>query len=600
MLRKLLILMLAVLLICPTISVGAQESASVKMYITDDFEKYTYPETSDGTIRINESGASNGGTASGVVKNEDEKAIENIWEFVTYGFKAKAGLETIERKGVPTKAVYLETLGSGNANNNVRFGVKSDMAKSVVTDGYRYAVLKLDIKNGSSESDYVGDIRFFRDSKLKISKSTIGSTQINEYDWNEYIFILDTQSFTVSLAVNGVMTDIIATPTESYFTNLAGLNHSGLSMYSVSSGAKIWFDNASLYGTNSINTVIDSSVPEDGVLNAARSDEIVIKLKGSEVVTELTSGNVTVTKTNDDVTDAAVSVADVTYNKEENTIKITLSEKTDESTYYTVNLPEIKNVFACISPASNITFRTTGPVKLDLATEFKKAATGTAITAIEKGLVEVKAEITNSDVVEMQSGVIIAELKKDGKTMDMAHEEVGALAVSAKHSASFAFTVPDDTYEISVYAKDSLNGAYTFSDVVTLLKSGISANKVSNLEVAPPMLDEAKPQENQVKFYSLTLGEAGVRREITKIESGLIECAANVKVEDLTNPFIIATLKKDGVLIKTAYLTKTGENGANKYSVALFVPEGEGYSIDVFAWTDFDGTGSYFGKTTLA
>ena len=160
--------------------------------------------------------------------------------------------------------------------------------------------------------------------------------------------------------------------------------------------------------------------------------------------------------------------------------------------------------------------------------------------------------------------------------------------------------MPDDTYEISVYAKDSLNGAYTFSDVVTLLKSGISANKVSNLEVAPPMLDEAKPQENQVKFYSLTLGEAGVRREITKIESGLIECAANVKVEDLTNPFIIATLKKDGVLIKTAYLTKTGEAGENKYSVALFVPEGEGYSIDVFAWTDFDGTGSYFGKTTLA
>ncbi len=405
----------------------------------------------------------------------------------------------------------------------------------------------------------------------------------------------------IYVAVNGVLSETAVVPTD-YFSNFAGLVHSCVSAYNYSSEAnlKAWIDDVELYGASDISTILESSSPANGVLNAARGTEITLKLKGPEVTSEISGSTVTVTKTNDEVTNSSVSVSDVTYNKEENTVKITLSEKTDESTYYTVTLPEIKNMFCSKTASSSVTFRTTGPVKLDLVTDFKKAATGAALTAIEKGIAEVKAEITNSDVVEMQSGVIVAELKKDGKTEGISYEEVGTLNVGEKHSASFAFTVPDDTYEILVYAKDSLNGAYTFSDVVTLSKSGIASNKVSNLEVAPPMLDEANPQENQVKFYSLTLGEEGVRREIAKIESGLIECAANVKAEDGANPFIIAALKKDGVLIKTAYLTKTGEAGENKYSVALFVPEGEGYSVDVFAWTDFDGSGSYFGKTTLA
>ena len=59
-------------------------------------------------------------------------------------------------------------------------------------------------------------------------------------------------------------------------------------------------------------------------------------------------------------------------------------------------------------------------------------------------------------------------------------------------------------------------------------------------------------------------------------------------------------LKKNGMLIRTVYASGYGEAGDNIYHAALNVPEGEGYQIDVFVWSDFQGTDSYFAKTKLS
>lgn len=604
MFKKLLTIMLALLLLCPVLPVAAESRAGVKTFLSDDFEGYTYPADSDGTI-ISSTGQNDNGTATANVRNAEGVRLDSLFSCVTYQSTAKLFLDTVQRDGKQTKAVCLNIYGNTGAANNVRFGVKNTVAKQIAAEDYTYAIFKIDVKNGSTEVE-AANLRFLRSAKFSFGYDNIGGVSITPGDWNEYMFIMDekTSPYQVRLAVNGVMTDItydnlVLNPKTGEYVKGYDLDTSGISVFGFAAGKKVWFDNAELIGTDRLDTVLKSSTPAEGVLNADCTDEIILELDGPQVATELTTDNVTVTKEKNSVS-GAVSVDSVTYSGETNTVAIKLTEQMEESCSYTVHIPALKNIFVQETAAKDVNFRTTGPVNLGIEAAFKKAASGSAMTSLSSGMVEVTAKITNNDLVTMASGTIIAELKKDGEKVDMAYRTVTNLPVEGTAEASFAFTVPaEGNCQLLIYAKDSLNGSYAYSDVITLSASG-KATAPATAPEAAAMLAEPAVAENSVKFYSLTLGATGARNEISTLTSGLIDCCASVKLEQAENPFVIFALKKNGMLIRTVYASGYGEAGDNIYHAALNVPEGEGYQIDVFVWSDFQGTDSYFAKTKLS
>ena len=242
----------------------------IALYQYDDFGGYTY---TNGVILENTK-KEQIATATGNVKSKDGASIDTLWTFTAGTSLAQIGLETVTKNAKDDTALYISQKGSASWNNT-RFAVRQDVAKKIYTDGYRYAVLKADIKNGTSSQDVVPGIRFFRSEELDLSKKMVAGQEINQYGWNEYIFIIDRDDKCINVVINGVLAPNSVTPTD-YFNNFAGLNHSGFSVCNYASPTaetKIWFDDVSLYGANSLEAVIEKGEAEN-ILTDKRGEKI--------------------------------------------------------------------------------------------------------------------------------------------------------------------------------------------------------------------------------------------------------------------------------------------------------------------------------------
>lgn len=534
---------------------------------------------------------------SGEVKNKDGVSISDIWGFQNIKqANSFFSLEEVERDGAPTKAIRME-IGETNTLNNVKFWPKIPASADAKK---RYYIVKADIKNGSDNSNgfdwlsYQGTLKIQKTQAIRLTNGTV-PIPIKPFDWNEYIFITDIKTGELKFVVNGEIAEESLTndsyKTFGYVTGMGFIHY-----YDPVKQKVAWFDNVAVYGADTLESVFESSNPANGVTGAAQTDEIKLNFSGASV-DEDSLQNITVT--------AGGSPAEIkSVTCENNVCTIRLSEKMEAFTEYAVDFSKVSSEFGIEigEEKGKLTFTTTGPVQLSIAADFSRITDSgnLAVSALQNGMIEAEITVDNTFISDVNSLTVVAALKKGGELQALSHD-VFPLTKNAKKTMRAAFLITDAENEsIEIYVKDSLNGTYYYSDVITVSKAGIVKKEQEETEERRPVINHAPQAADKVTFHKLVLGENGSRTDSETLSAGLAECRAGVSAAAGETPVVIAQLKKNGQTVALSYLQKETADGVNGYSLAVNVPEGEGYTLDVFAWEDFSGSGSRFAKTTLS
>ncbi len=103
--------------------------------------------------------------------------------------------------------------------------------------------------------------------------------------------------------------------------------------------------------------------------------------------------------------------------------------------------------------------------------------------------------------------------------------------------------------------------------------------------------------EPTLKFSKMSLDAGDSATEITALESGIITCTA--AVPNNTEGCLIVVLKKNGYIEKMSFVTQKINEASTDITTGLYVPEGEGYYLEVFLWNDIKGSGSLAKKYVL-
>lgn len=558
----------------------------VDIYQEDDFEDYNEGVICSAT-------ADQATILSDSVKNSKGVSITNIWNFRNNNkSESTISLETVtDRNGNAAKAIQM-SIAEANTNTAVAFWPKISLNR-----GKRYYVVKAWIKNGTSADDAYNGLCFH--SSMYIRRTTASNSAqtltspIKAYDWNEYMFVADTQTGNMQMVVNGEITEIeVSNNSYKDFNYLKTLAFNA--WYDSARTKTAWFDSVAVYGVDSFDTALASSLPKDGERSAARSDEIRLDFSGAPLDQESLEA-ITVSA-------GGVPVSIESVSCENGSCTIRLTEKMAEFTQYEVDYSGVRSCFGIEVGGKSLRFTTTGRVRLAQESAFTKvnAVESSEIEKLENGLIEAELTVSNPTDQDLAEVTLIAALTKNGAVeamcYDVAHMDAGA---SASMKAAFTVSEPEG-YCVETYVKDSLNGGYYYTDAAMLDAAGIRTEKRGDREESWPTLAALAQTANSVTFHRLKLGENGSREGISAIESGLVECRTAIPAAGRKAPYVIAALKKDGRLVKTVYLTKESVADFSNSGVALTIPEEEGYTLDVFAWEDFDGTIGRFGKTSLS
>lgn len=341
----------------------------------------------------------------------------------------------------------------------------------------------------------------------------------------------------------------------------------------------LWIDDIEIYYTD-----YSISCPSNGATGVEPTDKITLDISGD--IDEETLETISVTGGGEPAV-----ISDIAY--EDGVCTITLEEKMKEFADYTVDFSNVCSEVGLKKPMTAATFTTTGKVEFlgAVSAEKMKNNTLSAISALEPGIVQTSFTVENPTAVNVENAVLCAMLMKDGEICGVNYQTQN-ISGGDKAVLNSAFYVPDDTYTIEMCAKNSLNGTIYYTDIYTVSKDG-TANAAAEEKDGFAKVAESTAEDGKVKFYALSFGEDGKSEEITALNTGLVESAVKS-----ANGMLISVLKKDNAIAALAYHVRP-QNGGAMHS-AVYVPEGEGYTLDTFVWSDITGTASYMPKAVLS
>lgn len=341
----------------------------------------------------------------------------------------------------------------------------------------------------------------------------------------------------------------------------------------------LYIDDIEIYSTD-----YNVTCPNNGLTGIEPSQTITLNIDGD--IDETTLDTITVT-----CGGVPADISDISL--EDGVCTINLNEKMQDFSDYTVDFSGVCSETGLKKPMTAATFSTTGKLEfLSNVTAAKLTGNSlSAISALEKGIVNIAFEAKNTTNVTATDVVLCAKLVKDGEVCGMNYQ-VGNVAYDETATLTSAFLIPDDTYTVEMCAKNSLNGTIYYTDIYTLSKDGIVTTAAPNEENFAN-IPETTAVDGTVKFRNIELGENGKSEEITSLKQGLIETTAKS-----ADGMLISVLKKDGAITALSYCVRP-QNGGAMHS-ALYVPQDGGYTLDTFVWSDILGTNAYMPKVGIS
>ena len=348
MMKKLLSLCAAALLVlpAPVLAVSAADAPGaqngVYTYLTDDFEDYNEGLICSAT-------ADQATILSGLVKNLEGKSISDIWNFQNNKHpKSTFSLEKVkDRNGNDAKAVKMSVY---EKSTGVKFSPKITQSK-----GEQYYVLKAWIKNGSSTDDAFNYMRFHtgvRISKTQVMGTATGSPSSaygHPYGWNEFMFVVDTNTGVMDVVINNRITGIkVSNDNYKNFSYACSLGFD--ECYDTERAKNAWFDSVDVYGVN----------PNENKLTYTKAAP---KSSADKLVLEF-SNPVTLTQENISLSGGA-AVTDVSFENGKYYVSLSGLEPMME---YTVNLNGVQDVFGH-ALSEGFTFTTEAAPRIPYAAE---------------------------------------------------------------------------------------------------------------------------------------------------------------------------------------------------------------------------------------
>ncbi len=348
----------------------------------------------------------------------------------------------------------------------------------------------------------------------------------------------------------------------------------------------LWIDDMEVYVTD---YKITSQL--NGRKDVQPKNTIELDIEGD--IDETSLDNIIVTNGTTPVGISDISIEKAEESEENAKCIITLEEKMKDFSDYTVDVSNVCSETGLKKKMPEISFSTIGKIAIsaDLTAEKMSNNELSAVSEIEPGIIQTTFTAKNITNVTANNVVLCARLMKDGEIKGINYS-VQNVAYGETAVLKSAFLVPDNTYTIEAFAKNSLNGNVYYTDVYMLSQSGI-ANAAAPEEDEFANIAESATADGTVKFHNISFGENGKSEEVTSLKSGLTEAAAKS-----SKGMLISVLKKDNKIAALSY-SVCPENGGTMHS-AVYVPEDGGYTFDAFVWSDIKGTEAYMPKVGIS
>lgn len=286
------------------------------VYFSDDFDSYVdTSEDGNGLIASYDSTTSKTVVSTTVVDTSAENAtIGSRYEFANANANYTISLSDVEKNGSTTKAINIHRVATTSTTKpdwNVR------MRKTDIVSGdtcKNYVVLQASIKNGTSSTNAFAGMSVMRNFSIKGTTvgdgglgtgSTTETASIKQYDWNDYMFVVDKAKAQTTVVLNGEVTDVVGNAST---CDAPADVHNGFGMYSDYGNSQIkdvWIDDYTVYE-------IDPTVYKATCTATQKGNTLVLEY--TSPISALTTDDVTVTNEEEaTITPSAITFADGKY-----------------------------------------------------------------------------------------------------------------------------------------------------------------------------------------------------------------------------------------------------------------------------------------------
>lgn len=563
---------------------------------TENFDDFSF---NGDTIDV----VTSSGVVSGIV-NSQSVALGDIWSLSSAANLSDikgALVKTEGATGTTTTALkYFTTETNSSGEVNLGYPVGDASLWDEQTEG-KYFVYEANIKSGDHNSSYFG-MGSFGALAIDFSTGSAGFDSLSLIQnafpldqWVNFRYVIDRTgandihyAFFDDVLVGSKTEDVTVSNTIPFWGAISAGSGNDQAIY-----------------IDDISILVDGfscvTLPHDQSNGYDPSEQMEIVFAGAEVKADSLSDMV-ITSSEDD----QISIMSVEATNESGRYVITFNKTLDDYTTYTLDYSLVFNEYGLNLQNATSTFFTAGDPVVSLSCVLNKVkpfAGSSSITALSNGLVECQVTVDNDIIGVSLDHMSVVAMLMTGTTIDAVSYRDISLANGATEEITFGFWVTDATEQhIEITVKDSLNGNEYYADCYQYDASGYLKVSMTDSDVVYPVIElNTDIDKEKVYFRNVVFGENGVAQEVNQVTSGLIECSAILDLGAGESPYLICALKQNGNIVTLSYMTRSStENGETLYSSALNVPEGEGFSISVYAWSDLKGTTSRIAKSTLS